>query len=146
MLQATYVGNYVQVKEGPGKGKTFHLYNVTGTKEELKDYVNSPQFKSYPVRDKDGTPQFRTMYMDPLYDVLPLYKKQNGDYTLDGSESRKDISRMTALAGISKSLEEQFATRLVDKITGAPRVIVTAPKIAEPSSEATGEDTNMDEM
>lgn len=150
MLVATYVTNYVQQKEGKGKGQTFHLYNITGTPEEMKEYINNPQFKKYPVHAADGTPQFRTQYMDALRDVLPLYKKQNGEYTLDGSETRKDVSRIDALAKISPALEKEFAGVLVQKITGGiPSVAggsIASRANATPEPESTGDDTDMDKM
>ena len=34
------------------------------------------------------------MYMDALRDELPVYKKQDGNFTLDGSETRKDLTMM----------------------------------------------------
>ena len=37
-LTANYDSNFVQSKEGAGKGKTFHRYTITGSKEELKEY------------------------------------------------------------------------------------------------------------
>jgi hypothetical protein len=145
MIKAVYVGNYIQRKEGAGKGQTFHLYNVYGSAEEMQDYINSPQFKKYPTNAPDGTPQFRTMYMDALRDELPLYKKQDGNYTLDGSESRKDISRIDALAKISPALEAQFASRVLDKVMGpvASNKAVNA-LFAEPVSDGT--DANITEM
>lgn len=145
MIKAVYAGNYIQQKEGPGKGKTFHLYNVYGTAEEMQDYINCPQFKKYPVHSDDGTPQFRTQYMDALYDELPLYKKQSGDYTLDGSITRKEISRIGVLAGISPALETQFAARILDKALGAtPKQAVNALFASAPVSD--GSDTDLSEM
>jgi hypothetical protein len=82
--------------------------------------------------------------MDPLRDDLPLYKKQNGDYTLDGSMTRKDVARVGALAQISPAMENQFAGRLVDQIFGVvPKAAVAAVMNATVS---TGEDANLDEM
>jgi hypothetical protein len=118
MITAKYAGNYRQKKEGPGKGKLFHLYDLMGPADEMEDYINSPQFKQYPVRSKAGLPQFRTMYMDALNEVLPLYKKEDGNYTLDGSETNKEVAKLEALRSISPTLEAQYATRLVDKMTG----------------------------
>jgi hypothetical protein len=118
MITAVYAGNYRQVKDGAGKGKLFHLYDLMGPADEMEDYINSPQFKQYPVRSKAGLPQFRTMYIDALNDSLPLYKKQDGNYTLDASETNKQVAKLDALRSISPSLEAQYATRLVDKMTG----------------------------
>jgi len=118
-LTAVYDSNFVQSKEGAGKGKTFHVYSVEGTKAELKEYTNSPQFKAYPRNNPvTGQPQLITMYMDALKDVLPLYKKQDGNFTLDGSETRKDLARAQALDTVSPSLGAKFAERLVDKLAG----------------------------
>jgi len=145
MIKAVYFDNYIQRKEGAGKGKTFHLYNVYGSAEEMQDYINSPQFKKHSIYAADGTPQFRTMYMDALRDELPLYKKQDGNYTLNGSESRKDISRIEALAKISPALETQFASRVLDNVMGpvASNKAVNA-LFAEPVSDGT--DANITEM
>ena len=118
-LTAIYDSNFVQVKEGAGKGKTFHRYTITGSKAELKEYTNSPQFKAYPrTHPVTGQPQLVTMFMDALKDTLPLYKKQDGNYTLDGSETRKDLARAQALDAVSPSLGAKFAERLVEKVAG----------------------------
>ncbi len=143
-MKAIYKSNFVQTKEGAGKGKVFHVYAIHGTQEELAEYVNSPQFKAYPRTDKvTGAPQLVTMYMDPLRDELPLYKKDNGDFTLDGSETRKDVSRIEALAKISPALEKSFAVELVERITrpqSAKDRILAAAKAAAASTEKPVED------
>jgi hypothetical protein len=118
MIKAVYAGNYRQTKEGAGKGKVFHLYDLSGPADEMEDYINSPQFKQYPVRNSAGLPQFRTMYIDALNDELPLYKKQDGNYTLDVTETNKQVAKLDALRNISPALEAQYATRLVDNMTG----------------------------
>ena len=138
-MKAIYESNYVQTKDGAGKGKVFHIYSIVGTKEELAEYVNSPQFKKYPRNNKiTGAPQLVTMYMDPLRDELPLYKKDNGDFTLDGSETRKDVSRIEALAKISPAMESAFASELVKKIT-APKGM--AERIAQQAAAIQQETT-----
>lgn len=135
-MKAIYESNYVQVKDGPGKGKVFHVYSIVGTKDELKEFTSSPQFKKYPRNNKvTGAPQLVTMYMDPLRDELPLYKKDNGDFTLDGSETRKDVSRIEALAKISPAMESAFATKLVDRME-RPKGLMERMK-AEESAEST---------
>ena len=143
MLVATYDSNFVQSKEGAGKGKTFHRYTITGSKEELKEYTNSPQFKAYPrTHPVTGQPQLVTMYMDALKDELPLYKKQDGNFTLDGSETRKDLARASALDAVSPSLGAKFAERLVDKVAGK----LNNATIASISEEIKEEEKNIDEM
>jgi hypothetical protein len=143
MLVATYDSNFVQSKEGAGKGKTFHRYTITGSKEELKEYTNSPQFKAYPrTHPVTGQPQLVTMYMDALKDELPLYKKQDGNFTLDGSETRKDLARASALDAVSPSLGAKFAERLVDKVAGK----LNNATIASISEEIVEEEKNIDEM
>ena len=143
MLVATYDSNFVQSKEGAGKGKTFHRYTITGSKEELKEYTSSPQFKAYPRQHPvTGQPQLVTMYMDALKDELPLYKKQDGNFTLDGSETRKDLARASALDAVSPSLGAKFAERLVDKVAGK----LNNATIASISEEIVEEEKNIDEM
>ena len=143
MLVATYDSNFVQSKEGAGKGKTFHRYTITGSKEELKEYTNSPQFKAYPrTHPVTGQPQLVTMYMDALKDELPLYKKQDGNFTLDGSETRKDLARASALDAVSPSLGAKFAERLVDKVAGK----LNNATIASISEEIVEEEKSIDEM
>ena len=143
MLVATYDSNFVQSKEGAGKGKTFHRYTITGSKEELKEYTNSPQFKAYPRQHPvTGQPQLVTMYMDALKDELPLYKKQDGNFTLDGSETRKDLARASALDAVSPSLGAKFAERLVDKVAGK----LNNATIASISEEIKEEEKSIDEM
>ena len=143
MLVATYDSNFVQSKEGAGKGKTFHRYTITGSKEELKEYTSSPQFKAYPrTHPVTGQPQLVTMYMDALKDELPLYKKQDGNFTLDGSETRKDLARASALDAVSPSLGAKFAERLVEKVAGK----LNNATIASISEEIAEEEKSIDEM
>jgi len=135
-LTATYDSNFVQSKEGAGKGKTFHRYNVSGTKEELKEFTSSEQFKAYPRNcAKTGAPQIVTMYMDALRDELPVYKKQDGNFTLDGSETRKDLTRAEMLEQQSPALASKFADRVMAKISGVPTSAIDAVKQAKVESE-----------
>jgi len=121
-LKAVYVGNYIR-KEGEQKGKTFHIYTIKGTVAELKEYANTPQFKKYPRKSATGEPQMHTMYMDAFRDELPLYKKQDGNFTLDQSETRKDLSRLELIEQTGNSvLAARFADRLADKVFGAGKV------------------------
>lgn len=144
-LQANYVGNYIR-KDGDQKGKTFHIYTVSGTVAELKIFTGSKQFKTYPRKSASGEPQMHTMYMDAFRDTLPLYLKQDGNYTLDQSETRKDLSRMEILQGISPALANTFADRLADKMFGAGKI--TAAKanafIEEPVADGKGAELNGD--
>ena len=73
--------------------------------------------------------------MDPLRDELPLYKKESGDFTLDGSETRKDVSRIEALAKISPAMETAFATKLVERME-RPKGLMERMK-AEETAEST---------
>ena len=120
-MKATYSSNYIR-KEGEQKGKTFHIYTVQGTVAELKQFCSTPQFKKYPRKSPTGEPQMHTMYMDALRDELPLYLKQDGNYTLDQSETRKDTSRLEMLEGISPTLANTFANKLAEKIFVAGKV------------------------
>lgn len=120
-MKAVYSSNYIR-KEGEQKGKTFHIYTVQGTVAELKQFCSTPQFKKYPRKSPTGEPQMHTMYMDALRDELPLYLKQDGNYTLDQSETRKDTSRLEMLEGISPTLANTFANKLAEKIFGAGKV------------------------
>ena len=141
-MKATYSSNYLR-KEGEHKGKTFHIYTINGTVEELKAYMSTPQFKKYPRKSPTGEPQMHTMYMDALRDELPLYKKQNGDYTLDQSESRKEMSRLEILQGSSPAMATAFANRLADKVFGAGKVSNANAFIQEPV--ATGADAALND-
>jgi len=120
-LTAVYVGNYIR-KEGEQKGKTFHIYTIKGTVAELKEYANTPQFKKYPRKSATGELQMHTMYMDAFRDELPLYLKQDGNFTLDQSETRKDVARLEMLEQTSSILATAFANRLADKVFGAGKV------------------------
>lgn len=115
MIKAVKVGSYIQQKEGAGKGKRFYIFNVIGTPEEIAEYVNCPQFKQYPLHAEDGTPQFRTMYL-PLMDACPLYKKRDGNYTLDESEINDDLTRMNDDRVKGTALESMFAQKVASKI------------------------------
>ena len=142
-MKATYSSNYIR-KEGEQKGKTFHIYTVQGTVAELKQFCSTPQFKKYPRKSPTGEPQMHTMYMDALRDELPLYLKQDGNYTLDQSETRKDTSRLEMLEGISPTLANTFANKLADKIFGAGKV--SNPNAFLPEEvTANGEDASLSE-
>ena len=144
-MKATYASNYIR-KDGEQKGKTFHIYTIKGTAEELKAYVNTKQFKAYPRKSALGEPQMHTMYMDAFNDTLPLYKKQDGNYTLDQSETRKNLSRLELLQDASPALANAFADRLADKVFGAGRVSnkVASAFISEPVT-SDGDDAELNE-
>lgn len=119
-LRAVYAGNYIR-KEGEYKGETFHIYTIKGSAEDLKKFINSPNQKQYPRKSATGEPQMHTMYMDLLRDELPLYLKQDGNFTLDQSETRKDVARLSAMEKVSQQMATTFATRLADKVfSGKP--------------------------
>lgn len=142
-MKAVYSSNYIR-KEGDQKGKTFHIYNILGTVAELKEYASTPQFKKYPRKSATGQLQMHTMYMDALRDELPLYKKQDGNYTLDQSETRKDTSRLEMLEGISPALANTFANKLAEKIFGAGKV--SNPNAFLPEEvTANGDDASLSE-
>lgn len=141
-MKAIYSSNYLR-KEGEHKGKTFHIYTIKGTVEELKTYMSTPQFKKYPRKSPTGEPQMHTMYMDALRDELPMYLKQNGDYTLDQSETRKEMSRLEILQGSSPAMATAFANRLADKVFGAGKVSNANAFIQEPV--ATGADAALND-
>jgi hypothetical protein len=144
MLKAVYVGNYIR-KEGEQKGKTFHIYTIKGTAEELKQYSNTPQFKKYPRKSATGEPQMHTMYMDALRDELPLYLKQDGNYTLDQSETRKDTARLEILEQTSSALASAFANRLADKVFGAGKVSSSTANSFIPEPVAGGDDAALND-
>jgi hypothetical protein len=143
-LQAVYVGNYIR-KEGEQKGKTFHIYTIKGTVAELKEYANTPQFKKYPRKSATGELQMHTMYMDAFNDTLPLYLKQDGNYTLDQSETRKNLSRLELLQDASPALANAFADRLADKVFGAGKVSAKSVSafVEEPANS--GDDAELNE-
>ena len=116
-LKAVYAGNYIR-KEGEHKGETFHIYTIKGSTEDLKKFKDSPNQKKWPRTSTTGEPQMHTMYMDLLRDELPLYLKQDGNYTLDQSETRKDVARLGAMEKVSTVMATTFATRLADKVWG----------------------------
>lgn len=140
-MKAVYSSNYIR-KDGEQKGKTFHIYTVQGTVAELKTYMSSPQFKKYPRKSPTGEPQMHTMYMDMLRDELPLYLKQDGNFTLDQSETRKDTSRLEMLEGVSQTLANTFANRLADKVFGAGKVS-NANAFLQEEPVATGDDAEL---
>ena len=142
-MKAVYSSNYIR-KEGEQKGKTFHIYTVKGTVAELKQFISTPQFKKYPRKSPTGEPQMHTMYMDALRDELPLYLKQDGNYTLDQSETRKDTSRLEMLEGISPTLANTFANKLADKIFGAGKVS-NANAFLQEEVVANGDDAELNE-
>ena len=143
MLKAIYSGNYIR-KEGEHKGETFHIYDITGTSEELKQYMSTPQFKKYPRKSANGTPQMHTMYMDALRDELPLYLKQDGNYTLDQSETRKDTARLDLLNKMGSTvLATAFAKKLADKVFGAGKVSSSTASAFIVEPVANGDDATL---
>jgi len=144
MLKAVYSGNYIR-KEGEQKGKTFHIYTIKGTTEEIKQYMNSPEFKQYPRKSASGEPQKHTMYMDAFRDELPLYLKQDGNFTLDQSETRKDVARLEMLEQTSSVLASAFANRLADKVFGAGKVSSSQANAFIPEPVANGDDAALNE-
>jgi hypothetical protein len=143
-LTAVYSGNYIRT-EGDHKGKTFHVYTITGSKEELKQYVNSPQFKEYPRKSATGEPQLHTLYMDALRDELPLYLKQNGNYTLNQSETRKDMSRLEMLEQSSPVLATAFANKVAEKVFGAGKVSSSTANAFMQVPANVGNDASLDD-
>ena len=141
-LQANYVGNYIRTA-GEHKGKTFHIYTISGNTAELKLYANTKQFKAYPRKSATGELQMHTMYMDALRDTLPLYLKQNGDYTLDQSETRKEMSRLEILQDSSPAMATQYANRLADKVFGAGKTTSTVANAFIQEPVASGEDAEL---
>jgi len=143
-LTAIYAGNYIR-KDGEQKGKTFHVYTIKGSKEELKQYVNSSQFKKYPRKSATGEPQLHTMYMDALRDELPLYLKQDGSYTLNQSETRKDMSRLEMLEQTSPVLATAFANKVAEKVFGAGKVSSSTANAFMEVPASAGDDAELDD-
>ena len=143
-LTAIYAGNYIR-KEGEQKGKTFHVYTIKGSKEELKQYVNTKQFKQYPRKSATGEPQLHTMYMDALRDELPLYLKQDGSYTLNQSETRKDMSRLEMLEQSSPVLATAFANKVAEKVFGAGKVSSSTANAFMEVPASAGDDAELDD-
>ena len=75
------------------------------------------------------------MYMDALRDELPVYKKQDGNFTLDGSETRKDLTRAEMLEQQSPALASKFADRVMAKISGVQQSAIDAVKQAKVETE-----------
>jgi len=143
-LTAIYAGNYIR-KEGEQKGKTFHIYTIKGSKEELKQYVNTKQFKQYPRKSATGEPQLHTLYMDALRDELPLYLKQDGNYTLDQSETRKDVARLEMLEQTSQVLATAFANKVAEKVFGAGKVSSSTANAFMEVPASAGDDAELDD-
>jgi len=144
MIKAVKVSSYVQKQEGAGKGKRFYIFNVIGTPEEIAEYVNCPQFKQYPLHAQDGTPQFRTMYL-PLMDTCPLYKKQDGNFTLDESEINDDLTRMNDDRVKGTALESMFAQKVASKI-GLNSMFNIERKSTMPTEAVKAEETKLDDI
>lgn len=144
-LRADYAGNYIR-KEGEFKGKTFHIYTIKGTPADLKLYTNSPDFKKYPRKSKTGEIQKHTMYMDALRDKdLPLYLKDDGNFTLDQSETRKDLSRLEILQETSPALATAFANKLADTVFGAGTVSSKKANAFIDEPATTGDDAELND-
>ena len=142
-LKAKRVGNYIR-KEGEHKGETFYIYDISGPKDELKKFVESPSQKKWPRKNKlTGAPQIHTMYMDPLRKENPLYEKQDGNFTLDKSETRDDLGVLKALRTEAPELVESFTNNLAERCWGSGKtsssttsMILGSTPETEPSKEA----------
>jgi len=148
-LKAKRVSNYVVQKEGPSKGKTYFVYNITGPADEIKKFINSPNQKLYPRKCKvTGTPQIHTMYIDPLRKENQLYLKDDGNYTLDQSETREDLGVLSALRDQAPELVAGYTEKLVEKAFGSGQTSASQlagfaqPKLSvvEPKSDGTDSD------
>lgn len=121
-LKGTRVSNYVR-KDGEHKGKTFFVYDVTGPADEITKFKASPSQKKWPRKNEmTGAPQIHTMYIDPLRKENPLYLKQDGNYTLDQSETREDLGVLSALREQAPELVGGYTDHLVEKSWGAGKV------------------------
>ena len=116
-LKATRSGNYVR-KDGDHKGKTFFTYDITGSTADMKKFTDSANFKTYPRHSATGVPQIHTMYMDPLRKQNPLYQKQDGNFTLDQSETRDDLGVLQALREQAPELISGFVAVVQQKAWG----------------------------
>ena len=116
-LKATRTGNYVR-KDGDHKGKTFFTYDITGSTADMKKFTDSANFKLYPRHSATGVPQIHTMYMDPLRKQNPLYQKQDGNFTLDQSETRDDLGVLQALREQAPELISGFVAVVQQKAWG----------------------------
>jgi len=116
-LKATRSGNYVR-KDGDHKGKTFFTYDITGSTADMKKFTDSANFKTYPRHSATGVPQIHTMYMDPLRKQNPLYQKQDGNFTLDQSETRDDLGVLQALREQAPELIPGFTAVVLEKSFG----------------------------
>jgi len=63
---------------------------------------------------------------------------------LDGSETRKDLARASALDAVSPSLGAKFAERLVDKLAG--KVNATAIAAVDAVEEVAEKDKDIAEL
>jgi hypothetical protein len=146
-LKAKRVSNYVVQKEGPSKGKTYFVYNITGPADEIKKFINSPNQKLYPRKCKvTGTPQLHTMYIDPLKKENPLYLKDDGNYTLDQSETREKFGVLNALKDQAPELVSGYTAVLIQEAFGSGQASTTQlsgfaqPAITTPASDGSGSD------
>lgn len=146
-LKATRVSNYVVQKEGPSKGKTYFVYNITGPADEIKKFINSPNQKQYPRKCKvTGTPQLHTQYIDPLKKENPLYLKDDGNYTLDQSETREKFGVLNALKDQAPELVAGYTAVLIQEAFGSGQASATQlsgfaqPAITTPGSDGSGSD------
>jgi hypothetical protein len=148
-LKGTRVSNYVR-KDGDHKGKTFFIYDVTGAAEDIKKFKASPSQKKWPrVNSITGAPQIHTMYIDPLRKENPLYLKQDGNYTLDQSETREDLGVLQALRDTAPELVGGYTEHLVEKSWGAGKASNKQLNAFTPKTETpapTGEGANLDKV
>lgn len=142
-LKATRSGNYVR-KDGDHKGKTFFTYDITGSKEDMKKFTDSPNFKLYPRHSATGVPQIHTMYMDPLRKQNPLYQKQDGNFTLDQSETRDDLGVLQALREQAPELVAGFTAVVLEKSFG--KASVATSMLAPEPAPVTGKGADLTDV
>lgn len=149
-LKAKLVGNYPR-KDGEHKGKLFYVYDISGPEDEIKKYKDSPSQKKWPrVNSVTGAPQLHTMFLDPLSNTNPLYLKQDGNYTLDKSETNLTIGRLEALRNMAPELIPNYTNHISESAGWtAGKVSTSTANLIVPGAgekEATGEGADLNNV
>ena len=94
-----------------------HLYTVSGTPEEIKLFVETPNFKAYPNFDANGAPQVWTGYIK-MSDPCDVIIRKDGKYTLSDGEFNAELARLKEAEKHSTVLANKMADRTADKLSG----------------------------
>lgn len=114
-----------------------HLYTVSGNADEIKLFVETPNFKAYPNFDANGNPQVWTGYIK-MSDPCEVIIRKDGKYALSDGAFNADLARLKEVEKHSSTLANKIADRTADKLMGRSKGLAL---LAEKEEEVVEEET-----